>query len=429
LKFVVTGPLADKNLGDYAMFINNIYDLGKSHEFSIFHYSGEFVKQLENDYLSGYDCNFTEVEFNKSFYTKPSFINRLLRKALSMVDIKIPHEVKIPVSSEILSRVNDLDEIETLISSSDALIVSGGGYFNKLWFEWARRDDLFKILVPILVAKKHNKKIYFTANGFGPFDESDKYFCDFFGLIPDAFLGVRDKVLSKVYLKRLGVSDKNIVDIPDDLFILNKQLAAKKSHIDKLCDDDYIVLEFYYGLDWVKNNTDLIKAFVDDVWNKYQCRVVYMPFDLTPVSQYIKDNFTSQGVKVIDGDDYLKIEDAVSIIKNAKAVLCNRYHALVLSLQNQVPVINIMKEVYDYRYYYNKNSGILRNTFEGTDFNENEFLKIGAEETFVWFANNLEEVIKQQMNLYSSSCYKENKIKLASDRNDYFNVIQSSDKL
>ena len=81
MKFVVTGPLADKNLGDYAMFVNNIYDLGELHEFSVFHYSGEFIKQLDNDYFDDFNCKFTEVEINKSFYTKPSLINRLLRKA------------------------------------------------------------------------------------------------------------------------------------------------------------------------------------------------------------------------------------------------------------------------------------------------------------------------------------------------------------
>ncbi|MEW6992718.1 polysaccharide pyruvyl transferase family protein [Colwelliaceae bacterium MEBiC 14330] len=425
MKFVVTGPLADKNLGDYAMFINNIYDLGKSYDYSIFHYSGDFVSMLKADYLEDYNCNFTEVKFRQSFYEKPSILNRIVRKLFRSVGIKIAHDSKIPTPFEILNNIDNLSTIESEVINSDALIVSGGGYLNKLWFEWARKDDLFKILAPIYLAKRHNKKIYFTANGYGPFDESEKFFTDFFGFISDAHLGVRDHVLSKTYLKGLGVSDANIINIPDDLFIINEEIIEKANNVSKCPEHNYIVLEFYYSLEWVKENLKTIQSFIDYIWNNYNFKVIYIPFDHTPVAGFLESQITNENFEVYKIGDYLKIEDAITIISNAKAVLCNRYHALVLSLQNQVPVVNIMKEVYDYRYYYNKNLGVLTNIFAEIDFDENLFLKLDPTETLSWFSKNLEAVINQQSDLYKSEKFVKNHIALRKERKDYLNFIQS----
>ena len=427
MKIAVTGPLADQNLGDYAMFVNNIYDLGKSHEYSIFHYSGEFVSQLDDDYFNGFKCKFTDVKFKKSFYIKPSFLSKVVNKLLSLLNLSLANVIKTPISSEILANVENYKDIEATIKQSDVLIVSGGGYFNQLWFEWARRDDLFKILAPILIAKKLHKKIVFTANGYGPFDESDKFFSDFFGGLQNATLGIRDKVLSKTYLQKLGINNDNFVDLPDDLYLINSDIVNKNlSEYTKISQQgDYVLLEFYYSLTWVKNNIDKIQSFVDSIWHNYGYRVVYMPLDHTPVTSYLKSTITSDHFNVIDfSDSYLKIEDAAHMIKNAKSVLCNRYHALVLSLENKVPVINIMKEVYDYRYYFNKNYGILTNAFDGLQFNEDDFLKIGPEDTLTWYAQNLKSIIKEQSQLFATKEYSNNKSKLKGSRDKYLEFIQ-----
>lgn len=55
------------------------------------------------------------------------------------------------------------------------------------------------------------------------------------------------------------------------------------------------------------------------------------------------------------------MQDAVNLIKNAELVITSRYHALVLAVANQTPILSVMKdEVGDKRYYYNKNGGLIK---------------------------------------------------------------------
>ncbi|WP_396027408.1 polysaccharide pyruvyl transferase family protein [Aerococcus urinaeequi] len=46
------------------------------------------------------------------------------------------------------------------------------------------------------------------------------------------------------------------------------------------------------------------------------------------------------------------------ILLHAEMVITSRYHALVLSIANKVPILSMMKDgVGDKRYYYNKKGG------------------------------------------------------------------------
>ena len=76
---------------------------------------------------------------------------------------------------------------------------------------------------------------------------------------------------------------------------------------------------------------------------------------------------------LIDYSDkgYLPIQDAVRILGQAEMVITSRYHALVLSIANKVPILSVMKdEVGDKRYYYNKNGGLIQQVFDGLNIDE-----------------------------------------------------------
>ncbi|WP_413540120.1 polysaccharide pyruvyl transferase family protein [Aerococcus viridans] len=51
-------------------------------------------------------------------------------------------------------------------------------------------------------------------------------------------------------------------------------------------------------------------------------------------------------------------KDVLHILGHAEMVITSRYHALVLSITNKVPILSVMKDgIGDKRYYYNKNGG------------------------------------------------------------------------
>ena len=77
MKIAITGPLADKNLGDYGMFINNIYDLGMNHKYTVFSYNSDFINSLKADFLSEFDIDFKGVEITPKLGVRRSRLQRI----------------------------------------------------------------------------------------------------------------------------------------------------------------------------------------------------------------------------------------------------------------------------------------------------------------------------------------------------------------
>ncbi len=63
IKLGVTGPMSESNFGDYAMFINNLYDL-KVSKIVAFSYNKGFSQKIINDYLQNYSIQNIEVILN-----------------------------------------------------------------------------------------------------------------------------------------------------------------------------------------------------------------------------------------------------------------------------------------------------------------------------------------------------------------------------
>ncbi|SFM25710.1 Polysaccharide pyruvyl transferase [Gracilibacillus orientalis] len=425
VKLGITGPMSESNFGDFAMFINNVYELGVN-EIVAFSYNKGFSQKIINDYLNSYKIKNVEVILKESL-DGPEKTNKDINKKVGYLPFNAPTLTPI----DILHQIDNYSELESNIKEIDVLVVNGGGYFNHLWNNslW-RQDMLKKIIAPILVANQLNKPIYFTGNSYGPFDQSEEFFNYIFNYIKNVRFGVRDKMYSNVYLSRIGIDSQKQVFIPDDLFIINNDLLnlPRKEFKDLSNIGKYIAVEIYYPLDELKDIIEDLKRFSDEIYSKYGYSIIFLPFDFNNggmnQGEFLKNNLEHFYLYDISKTGYLPIEDVAHIIKQAELVFCTRYHALVLAVGQGTPVINMMKKVCnDHRYYFNKNYGILQYVFEGIQFNEMDFIKRDLVETLEYLEENILNVINSQKQVFNNKRYSENLTTLRNKRLNYLDNI------
>ena len=290
---------------------------------------------------------------------------------------------------------------------------------------------LKKIISPILIANQLNKRIYFSGNGYGPFDQSEEFFYYIFNYLKNVKYGVRDRLYSDKYLKKIGIEDKKIKFIPDDLLILNQDILKYSIKHPKIeTGGKYIILELYYPLEEMEEYKVTIKNFCKYIFENYNLKVIFVPFDFERGGMWQRELLKQEIPELLDYDlsipGFLPIQDLVDLIKNAELVICNRYHALVFSLALGTPVINIMKKVCDdYRYYFNKNYGVLEYVFSGLEFNELDFLNLDLKEALNKVQNELKNIIEKQKQLYDSSRYSLNMKELEKVRKEYLKEVLS----
>lgn len=415
MKFAITGPLADKNLGDYGMFINNLYELGNEHEYTVFSYSSEFVNDLNSDFLNDYEIDFIDVKLNPKEIEELSFKGKLRKIKRQIMG---QEQATYPTPLQVVNRCCNYEQIRQAVANSDVLIVSGGGYFNDLWYTWRRSDDLIKIIIPIIFAAFMKKKIVFTANGYGPFDVSKQFYSMLFAEAKDAYIGCRDEKLSPLYLSDLNV--KKVEFLPDDLYLIHERLLS--SNIAERFGK-YVVLEIYGSMKDLQSNIDKLNALVEHFADS-GCKTVFMPFDIDiETKAYLKENIHSSSFEFFEFDNYLRLDDAISMIKNAELVICNRYHALVISVTSKTPVINIIKPIGDYRYYYNKNAGLLDNAFGSENIDYNDFIAESIADVYEKVQSGFDCLINKQLALFESKAYLHNKERLKTMRSNYFSTV------
>lgn len=419
----VTGPISEVNFGDYAMFVNNFYDIS-ANEITIFSYNKGFSQKIVNDYLN--NMNITNIEVKLA--EKKKIQEEELKPKVGFLPFNSPTDTPI----DILYRVENIEEIRDAISKIDIMIVNGGGYFNHLWNNSLWRSDMLKkIIAPIIIANQMNKEIYFTGNGIGPFDQSEEFFNYVFNYLRNTTYAVRDRLYSKRYLQKIGVSNDNIKFIPDDLYFINQELVDHPlSDAERLLNiGKYVLLELYYPLDEIKKYENSIIQFCENIYKNQGLSVVFVPFDFerggTWQGEYLSEKISNFHLYDLSKSGYLPIQDIYSLVKNAELLICNRYHALVLAISAGVPVVNILKKVCDdYRYYFNKNYGLLEYSFEGLNLNEMDFLHLSLEDSLSFLENNLDSVIANQKKLFSSIEYEQNKVELKKKRKEYLLMIE-----
>lgn len=405
-KIAFTGPFADVNFGDYAMLVNNIYDL-EIKDITLFSYDNNFLKKIKNDYLKDYNVEIFDVKIREEAH-------------LSRTDGYIYTPI------EILSMVQNYKELYKTINNIDVFVVNGGGYFNSLWSKPHRIGKLVKIIAPLLMANQLGKKIIFTGNSYGPFAEDSSFFVSVFNALNNVTFGSRDNLYSPVWMRQIGINDKYIRTIPDDLLLVNDEILNQKLSTTTK-SKNYIVMETYLPLEYIQSNIQHFKDFSSKMHKDHGVDIVFLPLNLEHGGMqqaiYLNDRIDHFEYVDISDKGYLPIQDAVDVIKNAKLVLSSRYHAQVVALSVGTPTISVLKEVMgDKRYYYNKNSGILRLTLNETNFDEKYYLGLDYLDTLNFIANNFNEIIKHQNKNYNSQ-YDRNKEFLSEVRKKFLNEI------
>lgn len=399
------GPYSTANLGDYAMLVNNIYDICAK-DITVFSYSSKFPKVSLDTYCEEYNIK----------YVEPALADKL--------DITANPKRNNITPMELLSCISNADEIAHEISKIDVLIVSGGGWLNHFWTE--RKDKLFKIIAPLLIAKQQGKKIVFTANGIGPFDTTTEFYRYIFSYLGDISVAVRDKQFSPLYLDDLGVKESAISHIPDDLYILNEKLLARPLTFTPK-SKNYIVMEMFYPMEVLEKEINRIKSFAKAIKNQYDLDIVLLPYDLVfyglDQARYLYKNI--QGSELIDIEKvgFLPVQDAYSIIKNAKFMLSSRYHGLVLSVAAKTPVIyRTLPTNGDMRYSYSKALGFIRTAFDGIDIDEHQFMAFDLISSLEQIEKNLPKMMDEQNKLFNTDLFGDNLKKLGKVRFEYLHT-------
>ncbi|MFE2840067.1 hypothetical protein [Aerococcus urinaeequi] len=81
-------------------------------------------------------------------------------------------------------------------------------------------------------------------------------------------------------------------------------------------------------------------------------------------------------------------------MRHAEMVITSRYHVLVLSIANKVPILSMMKDgVGDKRYYYNKNGGLIQQVFNGLKIDETRLTKRNFTDTFDLVKENFIDLV------------------------------------
>ncbi len=399
-----TGPFADVNFGDYAMVVNNIYDLTIK-DIVLFSYDSPFLNIIKEDYLSDFNINIVDVKFKDEF----NIVEESKTRILTPIDI--------------LHSLLNYDEIASVMSELDVLIVNGGGYFNSLWSMPHRIERLSKIIAPILVANNLNKKVVFTGNSYGPFTDDAEFFGCTLNALKYSVIGSRDNLLSPMWAKQIGINENSIEFIPDDFFIVNKKLTNRDVR-NPMRIEKYIVMETYLPLDYIKKNVCLFKKFSQNIYQNYGLSILFLPFNLKrggmDQALYFESKLNNYTYYDIDLIGYLPIEDAIKLIKNAELVISSRYHALVVALSVGTPIVSVLKDVLgDKRYYYNKNLGMLNQALRDIDFDERDYLRLDYLEALEFTSEHFKHITCVQKNNYNY-VYKKNMENLKHERESFF---------
>ncbi len=235
-------------------------------------------------------------------------------------------------------------------------------------------------------------------------------------------VAARDQMYSKIWFDQLATHHE-VTFIPDDLLFIQPELRELSPTI-QLDLDRYILIETYQPIEVIQEEIDAYKQFVKYMNTEYDVDVVFLPLN-------IGDGGTNQGkflkaripeLDFIDFTDhgYLPVQDAVNLIQNAELVITSRYHALVLAVANQTPILSVMKdEVGDKRYYYNKNGGLIKQVFNHLRVDETRFMKGNFTDAFEWIEAEFEKILTEERTLFESTLYQQNMKELYQLRMDY----------
>lgn len=409
MKLGYIGPFGDSNFGDYAMLINDILDIGEKN-IIIYTYNIDNTKSICSQYLKNFNIEYVGIDIEKPYinYSK---------------EYKVEYNTYSFVPMEIYKYIKNITDLSLKVREIDKLVVIGGGYFNHLWNAKHRQYKLLAIIATILKANEYNKEIFFLGNTYGPFLESEEMFKLFFSYLNNTVFATRDNIFSPIWFK--DISDSELYLLPDDLYFLNKMF--KPINYEK--KNNYIILEVYYSIKELEDDIEIYKFFVKKIKDKYDLDVIFFPFDIQyggeKQGKYLYSKIEELEYFSIHNNKFVKIEDTLGIVKNATLILCNRYHLFVFAIANNVPAIQILKNVLENKtYYYTKSKGVLDQVFKNQYYEEELFLSLSVSDCFNDVINNLENIVDNQNKLFNKQ-KKENEKMMLRRRNEFLEMIKN----
>ena len=405
------GPFSDSNYGDYAMFINNVLTIDEKN-ITVFTYQKEIVDKIVRHYLGDYTITLVEVHLNEE--------EVYLQQASKKYQIEYMESMETPDELE-MQLLNDM-EIEKAVSELSVLVVSGGGFFNYLWCAKHRKSKLFKIIAPILVAKRKRIKTVFMGNTFGPFTGCEEMLLGILKYADHCKIAARD-IYSKNFLSELGFVN-DISMLPDDLYFPDDRLN-KMEFSEFVLPSRYVILELYISMEELDSYLGNIKEMVCYYKKQFDCEIIFLPFDVGFGGMlqgcYLKERIPEINLVTIEEEGYLSYEKCRALICNADAVFCNRYHAMVMALANNVPCYMYIRTVRDTKeYYLMKVSGLLDMMLSGQEYEQEKFMALKLNDFFKNATYRYEEIVNYQKCFYNMVKYETEK-KWLRIRNNYIN--------
>ncbi|MGF7001978.1 polysaccharide pyruvyl transferase WcaK-like protein [Lachnospiraceae bacterium PFB1-21] len=403
------GPFGDMNFGDYAMLVNDIMNINTK-EGLLFTYNKAGVSAVIDEYFPTGDFNVIQVEVNDTYQP-------ILGREYQ---VEFADETYMPL--DIVERIENSIDVKEQLKRLDVLIVTGGGYFNKLWFARHRLYKSLSIMGTILLANEIGIPIFFLGNTFGPFDDQSETFRAFFSTLRNVKYASRDNYLSPSFMRSIGVSEE-IEVIIDDLYGVTSDLFGRKRSID--LPAKYIVIELSSSLVEMEDLTEDIREFVDYFLEVHKIDVVFLPLDKEYGGEYQMSHLIKENVKVktvfnFEKNSFLPIEVALEVVSNAEFVICQRYHLFLLALNNKIPCMQIVKDVLgDSRYYYCKSYGLLKMLIDDT-YGE-DFICKNVRHALKRVKNDFEEIIKSMSSRLTDVCKKEKLLHI--EKMNYFKRI------
>lgn len=373
------GPFGSANLGDYGILINDIFDFGCEH-ITVFSYNYSWPKVQLEEYCSGMSLDYCHIRLKENPYYN-----------YRITDFS---------ELEILNWCENIDEVKSYVSVIDMLVISGGGWINDFWAE--RTEKISKIAIVIYIAKKLNKDIRFATQGLGPLGEYAEWYRNLFKGI-GATISVRDVSSLIVGEKELDVQTKLY---PDDFLIQNKKWNSFEPCVN-LPKEPYVVVEPFVPIEILRSNAARIKEFVFNMYNRYGCKVFFMPFDLVHFGNdqalFCADLSDTALCYDISEILYPKYQDVIRIIECSKLVISGRYHGLVLALSHHVPVIHVVNNMHG-EYGRIKACSVLQWCFRET-WKSETFCADSIFEAFYMVEHGFYDVLQEQNSMYRSSNY------------------------
>lgn len=410
------GPFCDNNFGDFGMLINDIYDFDIK-DIVLFTWNPQITQDIKKKYLT------------KEFRVQDVFIHiPEVERIQTGKAYQVTYEDHVDSMFEILQMTENLEEIKQAVKSLKMLIVTGGGWMNDVWCAKHRKQRLYSIIVPIILAAKLNVPIVYMGNTFGPFKISYEFFLNFIAATyKKSTYASRDDFSSKFYLTGMGID--SIQSLPDDFYFLNFRLLNRKcseSITQYINKGPYIILENYMSVIDLEKHIKDIEKFVKIMKEKYGRRVLFLPLGNGYGGSYqgnlLKEKIENLDFFSIDDHKIPKVEDIENLINHAEFIICHRYHMFVRSLANNIPVVQILKDVCESKnYYYTKGIGILSKMLPETK--EEMFFRIDYWETLEEIQKFYQEKRYDFKKIYEDSMKAIKEAEQRKVRNNYIEMM------